>query len=224
MKQTRERLSVIGEGIEKIDAILISHEHTDHVSSLPNLAKKLGKPVYMTKLAAPTICWNDCEPKLETFQAGTRITIGDLDIDTFTIPHDSVDPVAFCIHARGLKLAICTDLGYVPESVKFHLRGADFLVLESNHDIEMLKVGPYPWMVKQRVMGRKGHLSNDAVSDFILDDLDATIATLVLGHLSEYNNHPSIARLSASQALKRRAHPARLVIAERGKPTELFTL
>ena len=96
-----------------------------------------------------------------------------------------------------------TDLGYVTESIKFHLRGADLLVLESNHDLEMLKVGPYPWSVKQRVMGRKGHLSNEVVSEFIRMDLDSSISTLVLGHLSEHNNHPEIVRNIAGQALDR---------------------
>jgi len=222
-KQTRERLADIGETIESIDAVLVSHEHTDHISGIPGLTKKLRKPIYITIQAAPTISWDDCEPNVVTFQAGTALTIGDLEIQTFTIPHDAADPVAYTLCAQGLKMAICTDLGYIPESVKYHLRGADFMVLESNHDIEMLKVGPYPWMVKQRIMGRNGHLSNDAVSDFILDDLDGGTRTLVLGHLSEHNNHPSIVQLSASQALKRRGHRARLLIAERGQPTEVFT-
>ena len=110
----------------------------------------------------------------------------------------------FCIQADGVRVGMVTDLGYMPDSVKFHLRGAEFLLLESNHDIEMLKVGPYPWSVKQRVMGRNGHLSNDMVSQFILDGLDGCLKTLVLGHLSEHNNHPAIVHMSALQALGRR--------------------
>ncbi len=222
-RQTAERLGAIGEKLQAIDAILISHEHTDHVSGLPVLAKKLGAPVYVTNGTAPGIAWNDYEPKLEIYQAGSRLTIGDVEIQTFTIPHDTPDPVAFTLRSGSVQAAVCTDLGYIPESVKYHLRGSDFLVLESNHDLEMLKVGPYPWMVKQRVMGRKGHLSNDAVSDFILDDLDSTIRTLILGHLSVHNNHPAIVRVSAEQALKRRAHGAQLLVLEHGKQGELFT-
>ena len=115
------------------------------------------------------------------------------------------------------------DLGYVPENVRHHLDGCDLILLESNHDLEMLKVGPYPWALKQRVMGRKGHLSNDAAADFLLESYDGRARTLVLGHLSEHNNHPEIARMCASQALARRALAARLAVAEPKKQSELFT-
>jgi phosphoribosyl 1,2-cyclic phosphodiesterase len=98
------------------------------------------------------------------------------------------------------------------------------LILESNHDLEMLKVGPYPWAVKQRVMGRRGHLSNEIVSDFIRNDLDSSTATLVLGHLSEHNNHPELVRLVASQALAERGLSTRLVVAEPRQQTEVFKI
>ncbi len=223
-RELRRRLAVAGEEFERIDAILISHEHSDHVSGLPVIAKSLGVPVFLTRLAAPAICWNGYEPRLETFQAGACITIGDLEVDTFTIPHDAADPVAFCFRSQGLKVGLVTDLGYIPESIKFHLRGADLVVLESNHDLDMLKVGPYPWSVKQRVMSRIGHLSNDATAQFIISGLDSSVRTLVLGHLSEQNSHPEIARLSASQALLRRGLETRLVIARHHEPTETFQL
>ncbi len=223
-RELRRRLAVAGEEFERIDAILISHEHSDHVSGLPVIAKSLGVPVFLTRLAAPAICWNGYEPRLETFQAGACITIGDLEVDTFTIPHDAADPVAFCFRSQGLKVGLVTDLGYIPESIKFHLRGADLVVLESNHDLDMLKVGPYPWSVKQRVMSRIGHLSNDATAQFIISDLDSSVRTLVLGHLSEQNNHPEIARLSARQALLHRGLETRLVIARHHEPTETFQL
>ena len=149
------RLAAIGEPAESLDAILISHEHSDHVSGLVALARHLDIPVYITRLTAPSIPWGEYTPKLDCFQAGASLTIGDLDVDSFTVPHDAIDPVGFCFRADGIKVGVVTDLGYVPESIKFHLRGADLLILESNHDLEMLKVGPYPWSVKQRVMGRK---------------------------------------------------------------------
>jgi phosphoribosyl 1,2-cyclic phosphodiesterase len=215
------RLSQAGEEA-RADAILISHEHTDHVAGLPVLARHLDAPVYMTRLAAPAICWNGYEPKLEVFQAGTRLAIGDIEIDSFTVPHDSIDPVSFCFRAEGIKIGIVTDLGYIPDSVKFHLQGTHLLVLESNHDVEMLKIGPYPWAVKQRVMGRKGHLSNEAACDFIRDTMDTTTTTLVLGHLSENNNHPAVVQISAEQALEGRALFTRLVVAEHRRPTEVF--
>ncbi|HUS08356.1 MAG TPA: MBL fold metallo-hydrolase [Bryobacteraceae bacterium] len=217
-----QRLAAIGEDPYKLDAVVISHEHGDHVCGLIAVLRKLSIPVYLSRLTAPTIDWNQYTPKLETFQAGERLRIGDLEIDTFTIPHDAVDPVGFSIRAHGIKVSIVTDLGYVPDSIRMHLRGSDFLVLESNHDLEMLKVGPYPWSVKQRVMGRNGHLSNEVVSDFIRDGLDSCLHTLVLGHLSEHNNHPEIVRLVASQALTSRGLAARLVVAEPKKQSEVF--
>lgn len=218
------RLAAIGESAESLDAILISHEHSDHVSGLVALARQLDIPVYITRLTAPSIPWGEYTPKLDCFQAGASFTIGDLDIDSFTVPHDAIDPVGFCFRAHGIKVGVVTDLGYVPDSIKFHLRGADLLILESNHDLEMLKVGPYPWSVKQRVMGRKGHLSNDVVSDFIWRDLDSSVSTLVLGHLSEHNNHPEIVRTMAERALDRarRSLFTRLVIAEPKGQTEVF--
>jgi len=148
--------------------------------------------------------------------------VGDIDVLSFTIPHDAADPVGFSLRAQGIKVSIATDLGYLPDSVRFHLRGSDLLLLESNHDVEMLKVGPYPWSIKQRVMGRNGHLSNDVVSSFIQQDLDTSTSTLILGHLSEHNNHPEIVRLVASQALNGRSLFTRLVVAEPGRRTEAF--
>ncbi len=211
-----------GERIERVSAILITHEHGDHVSGLPVLAKKLNVPVFLSDLTAPAICWNGYEPKLETFRAGGRVVIGDIEVDSFTVPHDAADPVGFCLRAQGLKVGIVTDLGYIPDSIRFHMQGTHLLLLESNHDLEMLKVGPYPWSVKQRVMGRRGHLSNDVVAEFIRSDLDSSTVTLVLGHLSENNNHPELVRLVARQALERRGFTTRLVIAEHHTPTEVF--
>jgi phosphoribosyl 1,2-cyclic phosphodiesterase len=219
------RLAAIDEQCDTMDAILVTHEHSDHVSGLVSLARQLNAPIYITRLTAPAIPWGEYTPKLDCFQAGTTFTIGDIEIDSFTIPHDAIDPVGFCFRTHGIKIGIVTDLGYLPDSIKFHLRGTDLLVLESNHDLEMLKVGPYPWSVKQRVMGRKGHLSNDVVSDFIRLDLDSTISTLVLGHLSEHNNHPEIVRYTAGRALDKagRALFTRLVVAEPKQQTEVFT-
>jgi phosphoribosyl 1,2-cyclic phosphodiesterase len=225
-RELARRLAAIGEDPAALDAVLITHEHSDHVSGLPVLMKRLDYrvPLYLTRLAAPAFCWDERTPAVETYQAGCRFTIGDFEIDSFTIPHDAIDPVAFAFRAQGLKAASVTDLGYIPDSVKFHLRDADFLVLESNHDLEMLKVGPYPWPVKQRVMSRKGHLSNDVVSEFIRQDMAPATATLVLGHISENNNHPELARLSAAQAIASRSLATRLVVAEPRKQTEVFIL
>ena len=232
-KEALRRLAEIEVQPEQIDGVLISHEHSDHVSGLPVFLKKLNAlrkksgrsvPVFMTGPASGAIDWNGFAPPLERFDAGTRITVGDIEVETFTIPHDAIDPVGFCFHAQGIRTGVVTDLGYIPDSIKFHLRGTDMLVLESNHDLEMLKVGPYPWPVKQRVMGRKGHLSNDVASEFIRTELDARTTTLVLAHLSEHNNHPELARLSAAQALAHRGLSPRLEIAGHAQPTEVFRI
>ncbi len=223
-REIERRLAAAGERLDRLDAILITHEHGDHVSGLPVLARKLRRPVYLSELTAPAIAWSGEPPPLELFRAGSRLTVGDIEVASFSVPHDAADPVGFCLRAEGLKIAIVTDLGYIPESVRFHVRGADWLLLESNHDLEMLKVGPYPWAVKQRVMGRQGHLSNEAVAQFIRRDLDPHTRTLVLGHLSEHNNHPELVRLVARQALQARGLTTRLVVAEHRRQTEVFKL
>lgn len=213
-REIRERLTAIGESVEALDAVLVSHEHGDHVCGLLPVLRKSKARVFMTRLTAPSVEWGKYEPKLECFQAGEAFSIGDLQVSSFTIPHDAADPVGFCIRVNGLKVGVVTDLGYMPDSVRIHLRDTDFLLLESNHDLDMLKVGPYPWSVKQRVMGRNGHLSNSMVSDFILDGMDGSVKTLVLAHLSEHNNHPAIASMCAAGAISRRGLSTRLVVSE----------
>ncbi len=223
-REIENRLAAIGESPEKLDAILITHEHSDHIAGLPVLLRRYDIPVYLTHLTAPTIEWAGAEPRLETFQAGTGFNVGDIAVSSFTVPHDALDPVGYTFRAGGCKIGMVTDLGYIPANVRFQLEGADFLILESNHDLEMLKVGPYPWAVKQRVMGRRGHLSNDVAGEYIADDLYAETRTLVLGHLSEQNNHPELVRLVAEQALRRRALAVRLVVAAPRRQTEIFHL
>lgn len=224
MKELGRRLALIGEELERLDAILITHEHSDHISGLPVLARsaKVRACIYMTRLTAPAIDWGEAQPRLETFQAGACLQIGDIDVTSFSIPHDAVDPVAFCLEAGGVRIGIATDLGYVPASIKYHLRRTDLLLLESNHDLDMLKVGPYPWSIKQRVMSRVGHLSNLGMSEYLLQDLDSSTTHLVLGHLSEQNNHPEIVRMIATQSLEERGLRTRLSIAEQRNPSQVF--
>jgi phosphoribosyl 1,2-cyclic phosphodiesterase len=219
-RELTRRLALIGEQPENFHGIVITHEHTDHVAGLTTVARRLNAPVYLSCLTAPVMEWNRFTPRVETFQAGGRFSIGDIEIESFTIPHDAIDPVGFCFKAEGIKIAIATDLGYITQSVKFHLRGAQVLLLESNHDLEMLKVGPYPWSVKQRVMSRVGHLSNDGMSDFLLRDFDGGTSHLILGHLSEQNNHPEIVRMMAVAALARRGISPRFEIAVQKQHTE----
>jgi phosphoribosyl 1,2-cyclic phosphodiesterase len=225
MRELRKRLAGIGESLDSIDAILITHEHSDHVSGLPVVArnKDVRATIFATSLTAPGIDWGERAPaRLEPFQAGAAFTIGDIEVQSFSIPHDAVDPVGYCFTAQGVRLGVATDLGYIPESIKFHLRRANLLLLEANHDLDMLKVGPYPWSVKQRVMSRTGHLSNLHMSDYLTGDLDSCTAHLILGHLSEQNNHPAIVQMVATEALQQRSLETCLTIASQQIPTAVF--
>jgi phosphoribosyl 1,2-cyclic phosphodiesterase len=204
-----KRMKSLNDDPHSISAVLITHEHSDHVYGLATLAKKLRIPVFMT--GATHQFWARAmrnekgeKPQLERFErfeSGYKFVVGDIEVKPFTIPHDAVDPVGFTFRAEGIKVGIATDLGYVPVSVRDHLRGCDVLVMESNHDLEMLRGGPYPWSVKQRVMSRVGHLSNLALADFFTNDYDNSATFVVLAHLSEQNNHPEIARREAEKAL-----------------------
>jgi phosphoribosyl 1,2-cyclic phosphodiesterase len=207
---------------ERIDGILITHEHSDHSSAAAQVAREWNCPAYLTepthreilKMFAATDEPGPEKPRkkarldgVQYIQAGVRFAIGDIEINPFAIPHDAADPVGFSFCTNGTKVALVTDLGYMPELVKQHLREADLLILESNHDLDMLKVGPYPWYIKQRVMSRTGHLSNHVVSEFLADSevFDGRARHLVLAHLSEQNNTPDIAHISAEQALAGRS-------------------
>jgi len=211
-RETFKRMKALGDDPHSLSAILITHEHADHVNGLAMLAKKLHIPIFMTGAThqawARTIRDASGErpqlEKLERFESGHSFQVGDIAVAPFTIPHDAADPVGFTFRAEGIKVGVATDLGYLPPSVRDHLRGCDVLVMESNHDVEMLRVGPYPWSVKQRVMSRVGHLSNGALADFFSNDYDNTATYVVLAHLSEQNNHPEIARREAEKALAMR--------------------
>jgi phosphoribosyl 1,2-cyclic phosphodiesterase len=222
-RETYARLSVVGERPETCTAIVISHEHTDHVSGLNKLATDLDCPVYMTDGTRNSLDSSSKLPRCEYFRVGERFTIGDIEVSPFAIPHDAADPAAFTFLAEGLKIGLVTDLGYIPELVKQRVRDCHCLVFESNHDLDMLKLGPYPWYVKQRVMSRQGHLSNLATSQFLTEEFDGRAQVLILAHLSETNNHPEIARLTALEALSSRSMQAvELYLASQTLPTKTF--
>jgi phosphoribosyl 1,2-cyclic phosphodiesterase len=229
-RETLARLAAIEKEIDHLDGVLISHEHSDHCNGLPQVLGLWKAPLYAT---GPTMdALHRTLPEtfgkrlrgVETIQPGQCFTIGDIEVHAFAIPHDAADPIGFTFRAEGVKVAIVTDLGYMPELVKVHLRDTDCLVLESNHDLDMLKVGPYPWVVKQRVLSRTGHLSNHAVSEYLSDPdgFDARARFLVLAHISEQNNNPDVAEISAQEALGRRpaecAFAGELLIASQHVP------
>jgi phosphoribosyl 1,2-cyclic phosphodiesterase len=295
------RMKLAEEAPETLDAIVITHEHQDHVNGLAVTARKLGIPVYFTepthrawmrwltprrqmtyaqwleqcrKQAAEReaepeasvleIATEVCDPEdaeiecqidgaeafqfadagpvptenpgcakpptlkedptwlpaVEYFRAGEPFTIGDITLSPFTIPHDAADPVGFVLSSEGVRMGFATDLGYVPPNVKQQLQNLDLLLLESNHDLEMLRDGPYPWSVKQRVLSRVGHLSNDATAEFLSSAYDGQAAYVILAHLSENNNLPELARVAAERALLGRASllANRLLLAEQHQP------
>jgi phosphoribosyl 1,2-cyclic phosphodiesterase len=233
-RETFKRMKSLGWDPHSISAVLITHEHSDHVYGLATLAKKLSVPVFMTGATHQAWARSLCDDsgqlpeiaKLEIFCAGRSFQIGDITVTPFTIPHDAADPVGFTFRVEGSKIAIATDLGYIPASVSDHLRGCDVLVMESNHDIEMLRAGSYPWSVKQRVMSRVGHLSNESLAEFFAQDYDGGASYIVLAHLSEQNNHPEIARQAAEKALgpQRTLLNNRVMLAAQGAPTETVRL
>lgn len=293
------RMKLAGEDPHTLHAIVVTHEHQDHINGLAVTARKLGIPVYFTeathrawmrwisprrqmtyaqwvelcrKQAAErqvetAACDPDPEeaaeelettlaeteaacsepaassstaavaetdpeaaatqkedptwlPAVEYFEAGQPFEIGDIQLSPFTIPHDAADPVGFVFCAEGVRMGFATDLGYIPPNVKAQLAGVDLLLLESNHDLEMLRDGPYPWAVKQRVLSRVGHLSNDATADFLENSYDGQAAYVILAHLSENNNLPELARVAAERALNGRASllANRLLLAEQKEP------
>jgi phosphoribosyl 1,2-cyclic phosphodiesterase len=232
-KETLRRLELLELPPGSIDGIVISHEHSDHICGLAALiARWRDVTVYLNESTHAALLRILPErhakrlQRIEFIQAGQRFAVGDIEVAPFLIPHDAVDPLGFTFSAGGVKLGLVTDLGYLPELVKHHIRDCDALMLESNHDLEMLKVGPYPWHIKQRVMSRTGHLSNETVSQFFADPegFDARPRYVVLAHLSENNNNPDVARISAEEALRRRSFPGELLIASQYQPLPTIQL
>jgi phosphoribosyl 1,2-cyclic phosphodiesterase len=206
-KELGRRLEVIGEDPDGIDAVLITHEHNDHASGLKMLLKELPVQAHLTGGTMRALKTDEYElsgSAIVRIAPGVTFKVGDIEVLPFRVPHDAAEPVAFSVTCGNVKITQLTDIGYVPDFVAERLRGSHVLILESNHDLEMLRVGPYPWVLKQRLMGRYGHLSNTAVAKFIREQYDGFAEHLFLAHLSSKNNHPELARSEASHALRDR--------------------
>ncbi len=233
-RETVKRMRAAGDDPRTLSAILITHEHSDHIYGLAVLARKFRVPVFMTEAThrawARSLRDGSGESpqlaRLEIFSAGRCFQVGDVEVSPFTIPHDAADPVGLTFRAEGIKVGIATDLGYMPPNVCDRLRGCDVLVVESNHDLEMLRVGPYPWSVKQRVGSPTGHLSNDKLAKFFSTEYDGTASYIVLAHISEHNNHPELARGTAEKALGLRQTLLhnRVMLAKQSEPMEAIQL
>jgi phosphoribosyl 1,2-cyclic phosphodiesterase len=191
-------------------------------------AKDLEIPVFMSEPAfrASGMTLDPC--RLRWIQPGTSFEVHGIQFFPFAVPHDAADPMGLAVEKEGVRLAIVLDLGYVSNLVSERLKGCDAIVLESNHDINMLKVGPYPWPLKQRVMSRRGHLSNDSVAEYLANAFDGQARHVFLAHLSQKNNLPELALLSAQRALEGRSALAcsqtRLEVAHPDRPSRTFRL
>jgi len=225
-RETARRLRECGIEPDRISAIVISHEHGDHCRGVAPFAKDLDIPVFMTDATFASSGMTLDSRKHQRISSGQCFDVCGFSFTCFSVPHDSADPLGFVIEKYGIKIGIALDLGYLSNLVMERLRGCDGVVLESNHDVQMLKVGPYPWSLKQRVMSRRGHLSNDAVAQFLQNEYDGKAAHFVLAHLSKKNNLPELALLSAQRALEERsrllAHQTRLELADADKISKTY--
>ena len=202
-RQIRQRLLKIGRTPEHLSGILITHEHTDHTQGLGVLAAKLQIPIYCNRLTKEAI-----ELQFQTrldfrlFSTGTSFELGDLSVDTFSVPHDAYDPVGFLLRTVAGNIGFLTDLGHATKLVVERVRPAHALVLEANHDVKMLQDDTRrPWATKQRILSRHGHLSNDAAAQLTEQIVSAELTHLFLGHLSSDCNRPELAHRTVSAAL-----------------------
>jgi len=207
---------------EDLDAVIITHEHSDHIKGAGILSRRFKLPVYInqkTQAASPGLgSLHETRP----FACGTSFKIGKLSIHPFSISHDAKDPAGFTIGRNGTRIAIATDLGIATAMVKEHLKHCALLVLEANHDPRMLETGPYPWPLKQRIQSRVGHLSNSDSKNLLHELQHDHLQHVILAHLSEINNAPQKAFDEVAQALTR--CKAELTVADQYSPGPVICL
>jgi len=200
-RSLNRRLREAGLVRDRLDALLLTHEHTDHTSGVPALVRDLDIPLLTTEgtlRESPPLQGLD---RVRIVRAGSPFRIGDLEIEAFPVSHDAAEPVGFHFDSEGTQGLLATDLGEPTRAILDRLAECDWLILESNHDEEMVLAGPYPWLLKQRLMGPRGHLSNHALGRCLKTHLGARTKHIFLAHLSRTNNHPQLALDQVSAAL-----------------------
>ena len=224
-RETKKRLEIVGGNIEQLAAIVITHEHYDHIRGAERIARKYGIPIYLTQGTLDNSDIDRVETPTVVFRNDSTFAIGELEIHARRTLHDAADPACFVIEARdGTRVGIASDLGYADDPVVQHLRHCDGLFFESNHDLDMLRMGTYPWPLKRRIMSRFGHLSNDDSMNAVQRMIGADTKTLCLIHLSQQNNHETIVRDMAARLVAKTGAQLELGIAKQFEPTGVFNI
>lgn len=224
-KKIEQALSSQGIDLKSINAVLVTHEHSDHVQSVGIIHRKSGADIYAnegTFRAFEGSIGRYDEASVKIFDG--KFNIGDIEITPFSIPHDAADPVGYTFSDGIKKLSVCTDIGYVTEEVSKNVMGSDVILLEANHDVEMLKSGPYPYPLKKRILSDKGHLSNENAGVLCRELIEHGSKDIILGHLSMHNNHPDLAYVTVKSVLEEggiKVSDCRLSVASREFPGEI---
>ncbi len=218
-----EKLEGVGFDAANLDALLITHEHGDHMRGAGILSKKYSLPVYLTEgtLSGSRGALHK-DVSREVIRSEQTFAVGDIEIDPFTIPHDVAEPVAFLLSHGGRRALVLTDIGKVTVRAVEKIRKAHLAVVESNHDTELLKIGPYPWPLKERIRGGLGHLSNDDCADLLKNAGSNGLETVIFGHLSRTNNNPDLVRITADNLFAE--WDVKYAIASQHAPTATFVV
>ncbi len=197
-----------GVNLTKVHHVLVTHDHADHIKSVGSFSHDYSCPVYATREVHDGINRNYCVTKKVTgelkkfVEKGQSIQIGDFLVTPFAVPHDSSDNVGYCIEAEGVTFCMMTDVGHVTDEMKPYITRANYLVIEANHDIEMVQNGPYPQFLKDRILSGTGHLNNRDCATALAENMSENLRHVWLCHLSEENNHPELARKTVETVLR----------------------
>jgi phosphoribosyl 1,2-cyclic phosphodiesterase len=222
-RETKKRLEAVGQRFEELQAIVLTHEHYDHIRGAESIARKLGIPIYLTRGTLDASSIDPFETKTVVFENNSAFRIGNLEVHAQRTIHDAADPACFVVQAGdGTRVGLASDLGYVDPAVLRHLQKCDGLLFEANHDVDMLRLGTYPWSLKRRILSRFGHLSNDDSIRALQRMIGAETKSLCLIHLSEKNNLESIVRTMATRLITGLGAPIDLEIAQQSTPAAVL--